>query len=226
MKKHLHEIWMGVAVTLIIILSIIAKTPIIKIIASVCGVIYILGVAKENRTSQIFGFVNTAIYAYLMLKDGVYGSAIYNGLYCLPMLVYTYINWGKNSGDKDNKKLKVATYSHATRCFLIMAAIVIITVYYSIAVKLGVNYALVDAIVITCGAFGMYAISKKHIEQWYAFIIVNIANIAMWITETIKDPSNATMVLMFIIYMINNIYGLKTWRGSRKYDRNKAKKEA
>ena len=63
MKKHLHEIWMGVAVTLIIILSIIAKTPIIKIIASVCGVIYILGVAKENRTSQIFGFVNTAIYS-------------------------------------------------------------------------------------------------------------------------------------------------------------------
>jgi hypothetical protein len=48
----------------------------------------------------------------------------------------------------------------------------------------------------------------------------------MWITETIKDPSNATMVLMFVIYMINNIYGLKTWRGSRKYDRNKAKKEA
>ena len=209
MKKHLHEIWMITAVALILVLSFISNTEIIKIIASVCGVIYILGVAKEKRSSQIFGFINTAIYAYIMFNGKVYGSAIYNGLYCLPMLVYTYITWGKN---KENTKVKINSYSVTDRCYLIMSAIAIITVYYVIAVKFGVNYALIDALTITCGVFGMYAISKKKIEQWYAFIIVNIANISMWTIESVKDPSNATMVGMFLIYMINNIYGLSVWK--------------
>jgi len=216
MKKYLHEIWMGVAVTLILILSIIAKTEILKIIASVCGVIYMLGVAKEKRTSQVFGFINTAIYAYLMFSDKVYGSAIYNAFYCLPMLVYTYFTWGKS---KEKSKLKVTSYSITDRCHLIMGAIILVTVYYVIATRFGVNYALVDALTITCGVFGMYAISKKKIEQWYAFIIVNIANISMWIIESIKNPSNATMVLMFVIYMINNIYGFFVWKKQIKKDK-------
>lgn len=215
MKKYLHEIWMGVAVTIIIILSIISKTEILKVIASACGVIYILGIAKEKRTSQFFGFVNTAIYAYLMFEQKLYGSAIYNGFYCLPMLVYTYFNWGKKK-----EKNKVGTYSTKTRCYLIMSAILLITIYYIIATMLNVNYALTDAITIICGAFGMYAISKKKIEQWYAFILVNIANSTMWIIETIKQPSNITMVMMFAIYMINNIYGLCQWKKSMKMQKN------
>lgn len=211
MKKHLHELWMVVAVSLILILSIISKTEIIKIIASVCGVIYILGIAKEKRSSQIFGFINTVIYAYLMFNEKVYGSALYNGLYCLPMLVYTYITWGKGK-DKESKKIKISSYSIKDRCYLIMAGIAIITVYFVIATSFGVNYALVDALTITCGVFGMYAISKKKIEQWYAFIIVNIANSTMWVIESIKDSSNITMVGMFLIYMLNNIYGLSVWK--------------
>lgn len=209
MKKKLHKIWMVVSVLAIIILSIIAKTEVIKIIASVCGVIYILGVAKQSRISQIFGFINTAIYAYLMFSDKVYGSAIYNGLYCLPMLIYTYFSWGKT---KENSKIQVSSYGINQRCYLIMAGIIIITIYYAIATNLGVNYALVDATTITCGVFGMYAISKKKIEQWYAFTFVNIANISMWIVESVKSISNITMIFMFIVYMVTNIYGLCVWK--------------
>lgn len=223
MKKHLHEIWMCVAVTLIIILSIIAKTEVLKTIASICGVIYILGVAKERRSSQIFGFVNTGIYAYLMFSDGVYGSAIYNGLYCLPMIVYTYFSWGTEK-NKSTKKVKISSYNLKDRRDLIINAILLIALYYIIAYKFGVNYALVDALTITCGVFGMYAISKKKIEQWYAFIIVNIASISMWIIESIKTPSNVTMVLLFAIYMINNIYGLCVWKKELKNCKSDTKK--
>lgn len=218
MKKYLHEIWMATAVILILIISIVAKTEILKVVASVCGVIYILGVAKEKRNSQIFGFINTAIYAYLMFNDKVFGSAIYNGLYCLPMLVYTYFSWGKEKGKKNNK-IKISSYSINDRCYLIMAAIVVITIYYVVASKFGINYALADALTITCGVFGMYAISKKKIEQWYAFIIVNIANISMWIIESVNNPANVTMIALFVIYMINNIYGLFVWKKAMKNDK-------
>ena len=44
------------------------------------------------------------------------------------------------------------------------------------------------------------------------------------IIETIKNPSNATMILMFSIYTINNIYGLYVWKKQLKKDENVVKK--
>lgn len=217
MKKYIHNIWMTVAVILILVLSIIAKTEIEKIIASICGVIYVLGVAKQNRISQIFGFINTGIYAYLLFRDGVYGSAIYNFCYCLPMLIYTYFNWGKDK----SSKVEISKYDNKTRCLCAMGIITSVVIYYIIAIKLGVNYALVDAITIIVGMCGMYAISKKKIEQWYLFILVNLANISMWIINTVKEPSNIAMVLMYVIYIINNIYGAVSWNKELKKLKNK-----
>ena len=211
MKKYLHEIWMGLAITIILVLSIIAKTELIQIIASVCGVIYVLCVAKEQRIGQIFGLVNTAIYAYLMFSDKVYGSAIYNGLYCIPMLIYTYFNWGR--GDK---KLKITSFKVTTKLYIILFSIIAIVIYYIFGLKVGINYPLADAISIIFGVLGMYAISKKKIDQWYFFILVNIANISMWIIKTIENPANISMVIMWLVYVINNIYGLVTWNKSIK----------
>lgn len=216
MKKYLYTIWFVLATTLIIILSIIAKSAISQVVASVCGVIYVLGVAKENRYSQLFGIANTAIYGVIMLKSGLYGSAAYNLIYCIPMLIYTFIFWGK----KKQNDLKITRFSNEKRAGIMIIIVFLITVYYYIAMRLKVNYALVDAVTIVTGILGMYIIAKKKVEQWYCWIAVNVANGSLWIIKTVQDFSNITMVIMWSIYLINNCYGLYIWNKKLKEDKN------
>ena len=83
----LTKIWMVTAVLLIIVLSIITNANILQIIAAVCGVIYVFNNVLEKRSGQIFGVVNSMLYGLIMFKNGVYGTAIYDVIYCMPMQI-------------------------------------------------------------------------------------------------------------------------------------------
>lgn len=201
-----YKVWMVIAITLICILSYITGSSIYQIIASIAGVIYVIGVARENKFSIFFGIINAGIYGVIMFLDKVYGTAIYDIFYCIPIMCYTYITWGKKKDDLD-----VSKYKPKSRCYIVIISVLLVLLYFVIATKLGVNYALADAIMIVFGAFGMYLISKKKIEQWYFFIFANISNIILWIVKCNENISNLPLLVMWFVYLINNSYGLYVW---------------
>lgn len=202
----LYRVWMVIAITIICILSFFAHSNIYQVIASVAGVIYVIGVAQENKFSIFFGIINAAIYGVIMFLDKIYGTAIYDVLYCIPVMIYTFFTWSNKS-----RKIEISTYSVKQRCKLIFVSLILVVFYYLISTKLGVNYALADAVMIILGAFGMYITSKKKIEQWYFFIATNISNIILWLVKCNESISNLPLLVMWFVYLINNCYGLYTW---------------
>lgn len=207
--KKLSKIWMVLSLTLIIILSIITGSPLLQIIAAVCGVIYVFNTVFENRYGQLFGVVNSLLYGIIMYSNGVFGTSIYNFIYCIPMQVYTFFTWGK---DKEGKnKLKVSRYADMQRLLIWLVILVVTAVYTVVATKLKVNFALVDGLSIILGIVGLYMTSKKKVEQWHMFIVSNIAMLALWGIKCIEDITNIPMFIMWLVYLVNNIYGLCEW---------------
>ncbi len=205
----LSKIWMVISIILIITLSIATDSSLIQIVAAITGVIYVFGTAIENRHGQLFGIINSALYGLIMFGNGVYGTAIYDIIYCIPMQMYTFFNWGKDVKGKD--RTSISKYSTDERVLISLATMLVIGVYSIIANMVNVQYALVDGISIILGIIGLYMTSKKKIEQWYTFIISNIAMIAMWSIKCMENISNIPMLIMWLIYLINNAYGLYSW---------------
>ncbi len=207
--KKLSKIWMVTSLLLIIILSLIANSPLLQIIAAVCGVIYVFNTVFENRFGQIFGIVNSLLYGIIMYSNGVFGTSIYNFVYCIPMQIYTFFTWGK---DKDGKnKLKVSRYTDIQRLLIWLVILIITAVYTVVATKLKVNFALIDGLAIILGIAGLYMTSKKKVEQWHMFIVSNIAMLALWGIKCIENITNIPMLVMWMVYLVNNIYGLCEW---------------
>lgn len=205
----LSRIWMVISVILIIVLSVLTDSSWLQIIAAVCGVIYVFSTVMENKYGQLFGIVNTALYGYIMFSNAVYGTAIYDIAYCLPMQIYTFFTWGK---DKDGKnRTEISKMDTRKRILLAFFMASVIAIYCFVAPKFSVEFALVDGISIILGAAGMYMVSRKKIEQWYTFIISNIAMLAMWGIKCAEDITNMPMLVMWSIYLINNCYGLYSW---------------
>ena len=195
--------------TVVVVLSIIAESSVLQIFGAVFGIVYVFLVAKEKRISQIFGIVSTAIYGLLMYNGGLYGTSIYDFVYCIPIQIYTFYTWGKNKDGKNKKE--ISRYSNIQRIIFILIVIVLTLIYVLVASKLSVNFPLVDGVSIILGLFGMYFVSQKKIEQWYAFIISNIVTIVYWTILCAQDISNLPMLLMWAVYIINNSYGLYLW---------------
>lgn len=209
MKKKKINLWVPASLMLIVVLSILTDSSIIQIIAAVCGVIYVFSTAVENRYGQLFGIVNSALYGYILFGNGVYGTAVYDFLYCIPMQIYTFFSWGKDKAGKE--KTEISRCSKVTRILLILITTLVVLVYCIVATKFNFNFALVDGISIILGFIGLYMTSKKKIEQWYCFIISNIGMIGMWSIECIENISNLPMLLMWLVYLVNNTYGLISW---------------
>ena len=175
--------------------------------------------AKENRYSQICGVINTGIYAYLMYKDKLYGTAVYDLVYCIPIQIYTFYTWGKDKSGKNKKEISRFSYKQRIIIIFIVSTVIVIYSYFANMFNKNYFYALVDSFSIILGMVGLYFVSQKRIEQWYAFIISNIITIIYWIIKCIETINNLPMLLMWTIYLINNSYGLYTW--TKKLNDNK-----
>lgn len=205
----LSKVWMVTSVVLIIVLSVLTESSVIQIIAAVCGVVYVFSNVLENRYGQLFGIVNSALYGIIMYSIGVYGTAIYDFIYCIPIQIYTFFTWGKDKNGK--KKLEISRLTAMQRVLLIIATALVIAIYCIVAPKFNVQFALVDGISIILGVVGLYMTSRKKVEQWYTFIISNIAMIVLWTVKCIENILNIPMLVMWLIYLVNNCYGLYSW---------------
>ena len=67
---------------------------------------------------------------------------------------------------------------------------------------------LLSVVGCTCAILGNYYVIKKRKS---AFIIWTIGNFA-WILYNIFGPFNMSQVIMFVFYVIINIYGYIKWR--------------
>ncbi len=221
--KNLRKIWIAATVLLIVILSILTNSSLLQIIAAVSGVIYVFNTVFENRVGQLFGIANSLLYGIIMYSNGVYGTSIYNFVYCIPMQTYTFFNWGKNKNG--NKKLRVSRYTDLQRLAIWLVILLVVACYTVIATKLNVRYALVDGLSIILGVAGLYMTASKKVEQWHMFIVSNVAMIALWTIKCIQDITNIPMLIMWLVYLTNNIYGLCEWNKKIKKNMEKASKK-
>lgn len=163
---------------------------------------------KKKDFHLYFGSINVGIYGYILLTERIYGGALYNIVYCLPMLIWGYIKW-KKVKTQENSGVKIISLKN--RILLGIVFSIIIIIYALILNKIGSSNCILDSITTVLGFLAIYLMSNKYIEQWFVWAIVNLAGTALWIILTMQSFSNMPMALMWGVYLVNSIYGYITW---------------
>ena len=71
-----------------------------------------------------------------------------------------------------------------------------------------------DAARTTFNIAGQVLLSLAFYEQWYLWILVNIASIVLWGSTMLSGAASSYTVVMFIkycFYLLNSINGLRIW---------------
>lgn len=197
------------AVTTVLVASITKQSSILITIVSVFAVIQALLIAKEKRIAFIFGIIRMLIYGYILFGQKIYGGVIYNVGYVVPMFAYGYIYWAKA---KKEKKSGVKFLNKRSTKIIIALTIILMIISSIILREIGGNYYILDSITLILGILGMYLMVNKYVEQFYVWIVSDIANIILWGILTIQNPNNLPILLMWIIFLINSTYANILWR--------------
>lgn len=187
-------------------------------IATVSGVLCVVLVAKGHISNYLFGLIQVSLYTYLSWGVGYWGEVALNGLYYVPMQFIGFFMWSKRT--REGSRTRVKAKNLTTKQRLILA---VVCLFLTVAGALVLDHfddpaPVLDSATTFLSIVAMYLMVKTYSEQWYLWILVNLATITMWGMAFFREnqPGHLVIASMWCVYLLNSIHGLAVWKRAAK----------
>ena len=203
-------------------------------VAGIAGVFCVVLVAKGNIWNYLFGLVNVSLYAWISYKASLYGDACLNAFYYLPMQFIGFNMWKKRTRHDGTATIRTRYMTWRQR-WITMASVVIGTIALGVFLiyfgpwMIGVlteilpdmefktlkmdydttSQLWLDSFTTVMSIVTMVVSVKAFVEQWYMWLFINVAYIAMWLMS--DSVFSFMTVAKYCVYFVNSIYGIYMW---------------
>ncbi|MBQ8758413.1 MAG: nicotinamide mononucleotide transporter [Clostridia bacterium] len=184
-------------------------------ICSIIGVTALIFVAKGHVLGMVLCIIFAAFYGLISLHFRYYGELItYVGM-TLPMDVFALVSWIKNPY-KDTHEVKVAKMTHGQMVFMWVAAIVVRAIFYFLLGALSTPNLVFSTVSVTTS---FLAVALTYFRSPYyalAYAANDVVLIVLWTLACFEDLSYVPMVMCFVMFLANDLYGLYNWKKMQK----------
>lgn len=188
---------------------------VVSTFASMIGVTSLVFIAKGVVLGQILCIIFSIFYGLISLANGYYGEMLTYVCMTLPMNVFSLISWIRHPF-KDTNEVEVSSLSIKKILLIFILSLGVTIIFYFVLKALNTASLIVSTISITTS---FIAVSLTFFRSPYyalAYATNDLVLIVLWIIATFKDSSNFTMILCFIIFLVNDIYGFINWKKMQK----------
>jgi len=176
------------------------------------GLWCVILVAKGRIFNYYLGVLNVLGYAYIAYGYQLYGEVQLNLLYYLPMQFVGLYIWMKNKDVSIPDKIRVKFLNNGNRFFVAVASATAVVGYGNWLGYLGDPLPFLDATSTMLSIIAMILMAWRYMEQWILWIVVDIVSVWMWwLTIDAHGNRDITMLVMWIAFLINAVYGFIMW---------------
>ena len=208
-----EKLWLFTFVATIIATGIIFKDTAIGMTASLTGVLCVVLVAKGKISNYFFGVINTVLYAYISYKTNLYGEAMLNAFFYLPIQFIGFYLWKKNMNSDDGANtVKAKTLTGRGWLYTALTVVIVGIAYGFFLYEIGSQQAGLDAFAVVLSITAQLLMLKRYAEQWLLWITVNVLTIILWLNVFIHSGNSITVLVMQMAFFANSVYGYLKWR--------------
>lgn len=196
---YLHFAWQG---------------SLISLIAALSGMACVVLVARGKIANYYYGIVQVVLYGLIAYEYRLYGEVMLNWLYYLPIQVAALYLWNQNRTTQPVLYEDVVVKKLSAHQWLAVLVMIVCTTYaYHLVLQyIGGGNTLLDSATTTLQIVAMLLMMWRYVEQWVLWIVVNVLSIALWsIALSNGDGNDYNILIMWIAYLINSVYGLRSW---------------
>lgn len=184
-------------------------------VASIAGLLCVVLVAKGSIWNYLFGLVNVSLYAWIAYKTAIYGDAVLNAFYYLPMQFIGYYQWRKRGagiGDKESSVVRARRLSNRQRITIACGSAALIVTVGFVLQHFDDPQPFKDSTTTVLSIIAQCLMALAFMEQWVLWVIVNAVSVGMWTVCVFRgDAHSGAMLIMWIFYLMNAINGLRVW---------------
>lgn len=205
-----------VSVLVIVISSIMAGgDAILNTIASVIGVTALIFVAKGYVLGQVLTVVFALFYGIISFFMKYYGEMITYMFMTAPIAIMAVVSWIRHPYE-GTKEVQVNRLNRNQVYKIIVFAVIITTAFFFILRWLNNASLIVSTVSITTSFVASYLTFLRSPYYALAYAANDIVLIILWVIATLKEISYLPMVLCFVMFFANDIYGYYNWQRMRK----------
>ena len=203
----------GASVTLILAAFLIFdRVNYMTLAASLIGVTSLIFNAKGNPIGQGLMVVFSLLYGMISYRCAYYGEmATYLGM-TGPMALFALVAWLRNPY-KGNKAEVAVNRLRTGEWVAALALTVVVTVaFYFILDYFGTANMLPSTLSVTTSFIAVYLTFRRSPYFALAYAANDLVLIVLWILAAMEDVSYLSVMICFVLFLVNDVYGYISWR--------------
>ncbi len=199
---------------LVTVVSFIAfdRENYLTLAASLIGVTSLIFNAKGNPLGQLLMVIFSILYGIISYSFAYYGEMItYLGM-TGPMAAFALISWLKNPYKGKKSEVEVNHINNKEVVFMLLLTAFVTVLFYFILRYFNTANLFFSTLSVTTSFIAVYLTFRRSAYFAVAYAANDIILIILWIMAAFSDISYISVIICFVIFLVNDIYGFINWK--------------
>lgn len=206
-------LWIFSVCLITVFFCIFDRRDYLRLSASIVGVTSLIFIAKGNPVGQALTVVFAVLYGIISYTFAYYGEMItYLGM-TAPMAILALISWLRNPYKGNRGQVRVNPHISLKEVALIIVLTAAVTVaFYFILSALNTANIAPSTVSVTTSFLAVYLTFRRSPFYALAYAANDVVLIILWIMATATDITYISVVICFVTFLFNDLYGFINWR--------------
>lgn len=213
-------LWTASVCVILVTFFIWDRVSYLQLCASLIGVTSLIFCAKGNPIGQLLMVIFGCLYGIISYDFRYYGEMItYLGM-TVPMVVLALISWLRNPYKGNRAEVKTNVIKPKEIAFMLLLTLIVTVAFYFILKVLNTTNLVPSTLSVTTSFVAVYLTFRRSPYYALAYAFNDIVLIVLWILATLKGESYLSVIICFVVFLANDLYGFVSWLKMQKRQKN------
>ena len=209
-------LWSFSVFFIIVSFAVFDRTNYMTLCASLIGVTSLIFNAKGNPLGQLLMVIFSVLYGIISYTFAYYGEMVtYLGM-TMPMAAFALVSWLKNPYNGNRAQVKVSSIKKSEHILMWFFTAVVTIVFYFILDFFKTANIIPSTLSVTTSFVAVYLTFRRSPYFALAYAANDIILIVLWVLASIADIRYISVVVCFVAFLFNDIYGFINWQKMKK----------
>ncbi len=211
LTKNERLLWISSLIVVALSYVLSRDYDVLTLIASLIGVTALIFVSKGLVLGQILTVIFAVFYGIISFYFKYYGEMITYLCMTAPIAVMSVISWLRHPY-KQSAEVTVSRLSRKQTIVMWVLGTVVTVAFYFILGALGNTNLIFSTISVLTSFTASYLTLFRSPYYALAYAANDVVLIILWTLATISVPSYLPMIIYFVMFLVNDMYGFINWR--------------
>lgn len=209
-------LWISSVAMIVISFLLFDRESYATLCASLIGVTSLVFNAKGNPFGQLLMIIFRVLYGIISFTFAYYGEMItYLGM-TMPMAVFALISWLRNPYKGRRAEVKVNSIGKRENALMWLLTALVTVLFYFILGYFNTANILPSTLSVTTSFLAAYLTFRRCPTFALAYAANDVILIVLWVLASATDIRYVSVVVCFVAFLFNDIYGYINWQRMKK----------